>query len=86
MKTRPSTLAAAGAIALALDPPASSIPTHGGAADVMGADFALIRMTKELKHKKQKNPPDCGDHNQGSAIIDQAKPQIAAIHHEAMQK
>ena len=79
MKRKLLTLAAAGAIALGGFVVAQAEPGHGGGGCWHGRGFALERFTKGLDltaDQQAKIQP----------ILDQAKPQIAAIHEEAMQK
>jgi Spy/CpxP family protein refolding chaperone len=80
MKRNLLTLAAAGAIALGGFALVQAQPGHGGGGGQgHGHGFALERFTKGLDltaDQQAKVQP----------ILDQAKPQIAAIHQEAMQK
>jgi len=79
MKRNLLTLAAAGAIALGGFAVVQAEPGHGGGGCWHGHGFALERLTKGLDltaDQQAKVQP----------ILDQAKPQIAAIHEEAMQK
>ena len=79
MKRNLLTLAAAGAIALGGFVAVQADPGHGGAGCWHGHGFALERFTKGLDltaDQQAKIQP----------ILDQTKPQIAAIHEEAMQK
>jgi Spy/CpxP family protein refolding chaperone len=79
MKRNLLTLAAAGAIALGGFVVVQAEPGHGSGGCWHGRGFALERFTKGLDltvDQLAKIQP----------ILDQAKPQIAAIHEEAMQK
>ena len=79
MKRKLLTLAAAGAIALGGFVVAQAEPGHGGGGCWHGRGFALERFTNGLDltaDQQAKIQP----------ILDQAKPQITAIHEEAMQK
>jgi Spy/CpxP family protein refolding chaperone len=79
MKRNLLTLTAAGAIALGGFVVVQAEPGHGGSGCWHGRGFALERFTKGLAltaDQQAKIQP----------ILDQAKPQIAAIHEEAMQK
>ncbi len=79
MKRNLLTLAAAGAIALGSFALVQAQSDHGGGGRRHGGGFALERMTKELNLTADQQ-------TKVQPIIDQAKPQIAAIHQEAMQK
>src|SRR5260370_41471633 len=74
MKRNLLTLAAAGAIALGGFAMVQAQPSHGG-----GHGFGLQGLTKGLNLTADQQ-------TKVQPIIDQAKPQIAAIHQEAMQK
>jgi Spy/CpxP family protein refolding chaperone len=79
MKRNLLTLAAAGAIAFGGFALVQAQPGHGGGDQCHGRGFALERFTKGLDltaDQQAKVQP----------ILDQAKPQIAAIRQEAMQK
>jgi len=79
MKRNLLTLAAAAAIALGGFALVQAQPGHGGGGQWHGHGFALERFTKGLDltaDQQAKVQP----------ILDQAKPQIAAIRQEAMQK
>ena len=79
MKRNLLTLAAVGAIALGGFVVAQAEPGHGPGGRWHGHGFALEHITKGLNltaDQQAKVQP----------ILDQAKPQIAAIHQEAMQK
>jgi Spy/CpxP family protein refolding chaperone len=79
MKRKLLTLAAAGVIALGGFVVVQAEPGHGGGGCWHGRGIALERFTKGLDltaDQQAKIQP----------ILDQAKPQIAAIHEEAMQK
>ena len=79
MKRNLLTLAAAGAIALGGFALVQAQPGHGSGGQCHGRGFALERFTKGLDltaDQQAKVQP----------ILDQAKPQIAAIRQEAMQK
>src|SRR6266576_7010844 len=79
MKRNLLTLVAAGAIALGGFALVQAQPGHGGGGQWHRRGFALERFTKGLDltaDQQAKVQP----------ILDQAKPQIAAIHQEAMQK
>ena len=80
MKRNLLTLVAAGAIALGSFALVQAQPGHGGGGGRHGGGFAhLEQMTKELNLTADQQ-------TKVQPIIDQAKPQIAAIHQEAMQK
>ncbi len=79
MKRNLLTLAAAGAIALGGFALVQAQPGHDGGGRRHGGEFALERMTKELNLTADQQ-------TKVQPILDQAKPQIAAIHQEAMQK
>ena len=79
MKRNILTLAAAGGIALGGFAMVQAQPGHGGGGRWHGRGFALERMTKELNLTADQQ-------TKVQPIIDQAKPQIAAVHQEAMQK
>ena len=79
MKRNLMTLAAVSAIALGGFALVQAQPGHGGGGQWHGHGFGLERLTKGLNltaDQQTKIQP----------IIDQAKPQIAAIHQAAMQK
>jgi Spy/CpxP family protein refolding chaperone len=79
MKRNLLTLAAAGAIALGGFVVVQAEPGHGNGGCWHGRGFALERFAKGLDltaDQQAKIQP----------ILDQTKPQIAAIHEEAMQK
>src|SRR5213080_4462886 len=77
MKRNLLTLIAAGAIAVGGFVMIQAQPGPGG--HRQGKRFMLERLTKELNVTSEQQ-------TKVQPIIDQAKPQIAAIHHEAMQK
>ena len=79
MKRNLLTLAAAGAIALGGFAMVQAQPGRGGGGGWHGRGFGLEQMTKELNLTADQQ-------TKVQPIIDQAKPQIAAIHQEAMQK
>jgi Spy/CpxP family protein refolding chaperone len=79
MKRNFLTLAAAGVVALGGFAVAQPETGHDGGARWRGHGFALERLTEGLNLT-----PD--EQAKVQPIIDQAKPQIAAIHREAMQK
>jgi Spy/CpxP family protein refolding chaperone len=79
MKRNLLTLAAAGAIALGGFAMVQAQPGHGGGDRWQGHGFGLERLTKGLNLTADQQ-------TKVQPIIDQAKPQIAAIHQEAMQK
>jgi Spy/CpxP family protein refolding chaperone len=81
MKRNLLTVAAAGAIALGGFVVVQAQPGHGhgGGGPWRGHAFGLQRITEKLNLT-----PD--QQAKVQPIIDQAKPQIAAIHQEAMQK
>src|SRR6266487_3119140 len=77
MKRNLLILIAAGAIAVGGFVMIQAQPGPGGHRH--GKRFMLERLTKELNLTSEQQ-------TKVQPIIDQAKPQIAAIHHEAMQK
>ena len=77
MKRNLLTLAIAGAIALGGFAAVQAGPGHGG--HWHGHGFGLERLTEKLDLTADQQ-------TKVQPIIDQAKPQIAAIHQEAMQK
>jgi Spy/CpxP family protein refolding chaperone len=79
MKQNLLTLAAAGAIALGSFALVQAQPGQGGGGRRHGGGFALERMTKELNLTADQQ-------TKVQPILDQAKPQLAAIHQEARQK
>ena len=79
MKRNLLTLAAAGAIALSGFAMVQAQPGHGGGGRWQGHEFGLEGLTKGLNLTADQQ-------TKVKPIIDQAKPQIAAIHQEAMQK
>jgi len=79
MKRNLLTLAAAGAIALGGFAMVQAQPGHGGGGRWQGHGFGLEELTKGLNLTADQQ-------TKVKPIIDQAKPQIAAIHQEAMQK
>jgi len=79
MKRNLLTLMAAGAIMLGCFVMVQAQPGPGGGGPRHGKRFMLERLTKELNLTSEQQ-------TKVQPIIDQAKPQIAAIHHEAMQK
>ena len=79
MKRNLLTLAAAGAIALGGFAMVQAQPGHGGGGRWQGHEFGLEGLTKGLNLTADQQ-------TKVQPIIDQAKPQIAAIHQEAMQK
>ncbi len=79
MKRNLLTLAAAGAIALGGFAMVQAQPGHGGGGRWQGHEFGLEGLTKGLNLTADQQ-------TKVKPIIDQAKPQIAAIHQEAMQK
>ena len=79
MKRNLLTLAVAGAIALGGFAMVQAQPGHGGGGRWQGHGFGLEHLTKGLNLTADQQ-------TKVQPIIDQAKPQIAAIHQEAMQK
>ena len=79
MKRNLLTLAVAGAIALGGFAMVQAQPGHGGGGRWQGHEFGLEGLTKGLNLTADQQ-------TKVKPIIDQAKPQIAAIHQEAMQK
>jgi len=77
MKRNLLTLIAAGAIAVGGFVMVQAQPGPGGHRH--GKRFMLERLTKELNLTSEQQ-------TKVQPIIDQARPQIAAIHHEAMKK
>ena len=77
MKRNLLTLIAAGAIAVGGFVMIQAQPGPGG--HRQGKRFMLERLTKELNVTSEQQ-------TKVQPIIDQARPQIAAIHHEAMKK
>src|SRR6184192_3155736 len=79
MKRNLLTLMAAGAIALGGFVMVQAQPEPGGGGRGHGKRFMLERITKDLNLTSEQQ-------TKVQPIIDQAKPQLAAIHQEAMQK
>ena len=79
MKRNLLTLAAAGAIALGGFAIVQAQPGHGGGGGWHGRGFGLEALVNKLNLTSDQQA-------KVQPIIDQAKPQIAAIHQEAMQK
>ena len=79
MKRNLLTLAAAGAIALGGFAMVQAQPGHGGDGGWHGRGFGLEGLVNKLNLTSDQQ-------TKVQPIIDQAKPQIAAIHQEAMQK
>ncbi len=79
MKPNLLTLIAASAIALGGFVMVQAQPGSGGGGRWHGKRFMLERLTKDLNLTSEQQ-------TKVQPIIDQAKPQIAAIHQEAMQK
>jgi Spy/CpxP family protein refolding chaperone len=79
MKRNLLTLIAAGAIALGGFVMVQAQPEPGGGGRGHGKRFKLERITEELNLTAEQQ-------TKVRPIIDQAKPQLAAIHQEAMQK
>jgi Spy/CpxP family protein refolding chaperone len=79
MKTNILTLVAAGAIALGGFVVAQAEAGHGGGGRGHGHAFGLRGVTKQLDLTSDQE-------TKVQPILDAAKPQIAAIHQEAMQK
>ena len=73
------TLMAAGAIVLGCFVMVQAQPGPGGGGPRHGKRFMLERITKDLNLTSEQQ-------TKVQPIIDQAKPQLAAIHQEAMQK
>src|SRR5947199_5666519 len=78
MKRNLLTLMAAGAIALGGFVMVQAQPEPGGGGRGHGKRFMLERITKDLNLTSEQQ-------TKVQPIIDQAKPQLAAIHQEAMQ-
>ncbi len=79
MKRNLLTLAAAGAIALGGFAMVQAQPGHGGGGGWHGRGFGFEGLVNKLNLTSDQQ-------TKVQPIIDQAKPQIAAIHQEAMQK
>src|SRR5436309_15745787 len=79
MKRNLLTLAAAGAIALGGFAMVQAQPCHGGGGGWHGRGFGLEGLVNKLNLTSDQQ-------TKVQPIIDQAKPQIASIHHDAMQK
>jgi Spy/CpxP family protein refolding chaperone len=79
MKRNLLTLAAAGAIALGGFAMVEAQPGHGGGGQWHGHGFGLQGLVSKLNLTSDQQA-------KVQPIIDQAKPQIVAIHQEAMQK
>src|SRR5437762_8842536 len=79
MKRNLLTLMAAGAIMLGCFVMVQAQPGPGGGGPRHGKRFMLERITKDLNLTSEQQ-------TKVQPIIDQAKPQLAAIHQEAMQK
>ena len=79
MKRNVLTLVAAGAIALGGFVVVQAQPGPGGGGRWHGHGFGLQRITEKLNLTSDQQ-------TKVQPILDQAKPQIAAIHQEAMQK
>ena len=79
MKRNLLTLVAAGAIALGGFVIVQAQPEPGGGGRGHGKRFMLERITKDLNLTSEQQ-------TKVQPIIDQAKPQLTAIHQEAMQK
>src|SRR5436189_6078775 len=79
MKRNLLTLAAAGAIALGGFAMVQAQPGHGGGGGWHGRGFGLEGLVNKLNLTSDQQ-------TKVQPIIDQAKPQIAAIHQEAIQK
>jgi Spy/CpxP family protein refolding chaperone len=79
MKRNVLTLVAAGAIALGGFVVVQAQPGPGGGGGCHGHGFGLQRITEKLNLTSDQQ-------TKVQPIIDGAKPQIAAIHQEAMQK
>jgi hypothetical protein len=79
MKRNLLTLAAAGAIALSGFAVLQAQPGHGPGGRWQEHGFGLEHLTKTLNLTSDQQ-------TKVQPILDQAKPQIAAIHQEAMQK
>ena len=79
MKRNLLTLAAAGAIALGGFAMVQAQPGHGAGAGWHGRGFGLEGLVSKLNLTSDQQA-------KVQPIIDQAKPQIVAIHQEAMQK
>ena len=79
MKRNLLALIAAGAIALGGFVMVQAQPGPGGGGRGHGKRFMLERITKDLNLTSEQQ-------TKVQPIIDQAKPQLAAIHQEAMQK
>jgi len=79
MKRKMITLVAAGAIALGGFVVVQAQPGPGGGGPWHGHGFGLQHLTEKLDLTSDQQ-------TKVQPILDQAKPQIAAIHQEAMQK
>ena len=79
MKRKLLAVGAAGAIALGGFALVQAQPGAGGAGHWHGHAFGLQRITEKLNLTSEQQ-------TKVQPILDQAKPQIAAIHQEAMQK
>ena len=79
MKQNLLTLAAAGAIALGGFVAVQAEPGHGGSSCWHGHEFGLQHLTEKLNMTSDQQ-------TKVQPILDAAKPQIATIHQEAMQK
>jgi Spy/CpxP family protein refolding chaperone len=79
MKRNVLTLVAAGAIALGGFVLVQAQPGPGGGGRLHGHGFGLRHLTEKLNLTSDQQ-------TKVQPILDQAKPQIAAIHQEAMQK
>jgi Spy/CpxP family protein refolding chaperone len=79
MKRNLLTLVAAGAIALGGFVLVQAQPGPGGGGRLHGHGFGLRHLTEKLNLTSDQQ-------TKVQPILDQAKPQIAAIHQEAMQK
>jgi Spy/CpxP family protein refolding chaperone len=79
MKRNVLTLVAAGAIALGGFVMVQAQPGPGGGGRLHGHGFGLRHLTEKLNLTSDQQ-------TKVQPILDQAKPQIAAIHQEAMQK
>jgi Spy/CpxP family protein refolding chaperone len=79
MKRNLLTLVAAGAIALGGFVMVQAQPGPGGGGRLHGHGFGLRHLTEKLNLTSDQQ-------TKVQPILDQAKPQIAAIHQEAMQK
>lgn len=79
MKRNLLTLATAGAIALGGFVAVQAEPSHDGGGCWHGHEFGLQHLTEKLNLTSDQQ-------TKVQPILDAAKPQIAAIHQEAMQK